>query len=275
MKEKLPGPVITVVANVLGSYHSSHRHLDLLFSEKGAIGDPPACNCIDKCAAWFKRSNEDDHADAFALMGAVLEDFMEVDSFGRTDEQADGRRRISEILSRYNLSYQTGGRIVGARTATPTRTLETILRSRNVDALDTEMRRALENVERDPAATLTAACALLESFFKVYIEDEKLSMPADRSMMPLWKVVRDHLGLDPKLVEDEDLKKILQGLASIADGIGCARTHMGSAHGKGRRQYAVRPRHARLAAHSAHTLALFLFETWDARRSAGARPATT
>jgi hypothetical protein len=109
-----------------------------------------------------------------------------------------------------------------------------------------EFRRALENVEKDPPATLTAASSILESLFKVYIEDEGLLMPSDKSIMPLWKVVKEHLGLDPKNLEDDDLRKILQGLVSIVDGIGSARTHAGSAHGRGRKTYAVQPRHARL-----------------------------
>jgi hypothetical protein len=58
----------------------------------------------------------------------------------------------------------------------------------------------------------------------------------------------------------------LQGLASIVAGVGSARTHGGSAHGQGRGAYTVQARRARLAAHAAHTLALFVLETWGARR---------
>ena len=85
--------------------------------------------------------------------------------------------------------------------------------------------------------------------------------------MPLWKVVKEHLGLVPKSLEDDDLKMIPQGTASMVDDIGCARTHMGSAHGKGRKTYVVQSRHARLAANAPHTLALFVLETWNARET--------
>ncbi|MDC4794224.1 abortive infection family protein, partial [Acinetobacter baumannii] len=40
-----------------------------------------------------------------------------------------------------------------------------------------------------------------------------------------------------------------------------------SAHGQGRKLYNIKPRHARLAIHSAHTLALFILETWDEKRA--------
>ena len=39
-------------------------------------------------------------------------------------------------------------------------------------------------------------------------------MPADTSILPLWKVVKEHLGLAPKSLEDDDLKKIFQGIGS-------------------------------------------------------------
>lgn len=272
MKDKLPAPVIIVVSEVIGSFYYSHRRLNLLFAEKGAPGEPPEGNCVEKCSGWLKRADADADVDAFLLLGGVLEEYMEVEPFSESTPglHEKGRVLIRETLARFGLSYQAGGRIVGAKTATPTRTLEASLRARSLDVLDVEIRRALENVEKDPAATLTAACSLLESLFKVYIEDEGLVMPNDKSISPLWKVAKEGLGFDPKALEDDDLKQVLQGMASIVNGIGSARTHAGSAHGRGRRMYSVEPRHARLAAHAAHTLALFILETWDARKQKAA-----
>jgi hypothetical protein len=71
------------------------------------------------------------------------------------------------------------------------------------------------------------------------------------------------LGFDPSLVEDQDLQMILTGLISVVDGIGALRTHASSAHGAGRKTYRLEPRHARLAVHSAHTVALFILESWS------------
>jgi hypothetical protein len=67
-------------------------------------------------------------------------------------------------------------------------------------------------------------------------------------------------------VEDNDLRKILTGLNSIVDGIGALRTHAGSAHGRGVMKYKIQPRHARLAVHAAHTLTVFLLESWDNKK---------
>jgi Abortive infection C-terminus len=63
-------------------------------------------------------------------------------------------------------------------------------------------------------------------------------------------------------VEDDDLKTILVGLAAITEGVGSLRTHKGSAHGHGKMACTLKPRHARLAAHAAFTLASYVLEVW-------------
>ena len=78
------------------------------------------------------------------------------------------------------------------------------------------------NLETDPAAAVTASCAVLEALFKTYIADEGLALPADQSVLPLWKIVRGDLKVDPAEMQDEGLKKILSRLASIIDA--CARS---------------------------------------------------
>lgn len=266
---QIPNPVAIVIGSVLGAYYFSHRAIEMLFLEKGAPGDPPEGNCGDKSTAWLKRASADPQVDALSVLGGVLEEFMEVDAYrslGSHEELEKQRRRVHDILSRHRLSYQPGGNILGAKTLAPTRSLEAILRGRDLGALDVEFQRALENVEKDPPTAVTSACAIIEAMCKVYIEDEELEMPNEQTVKPLWKVVQKHLGLDPAQIADDDLKRILSGLASIVDGLGAFRTHVGSAHGRGRTVYKPKPRHARLAVHSAHSLVGFVLETWEARR---------
>lgn len=86
-------------------------------------------------------------------------------------------------------------------------------------------------------------------------------------MKAVWTVVRKHLGFDPALLEDDDLKMILSSLIGVVEGIGALRTHASSAHGAGRKAYKLEPRHARLAIHSAHTVALFVLESWKKRKA--------
>jgi Abortive infection C-terminus len=261
----LPIPVCSIVGDVLGTIIYHHRTLETLFYEAGAVGEVPQGNCVTKCQTWLKRMHTE-VADPTAVLGKVLEEFMEVDRLG-DDRQEAARQRITDALARFGLSYHQGGLILGAVNALPTKSLKQVLKDRDLAGVDREFERALANVETDPPAAITAACSILESLFKVYIEDtDGLEMPSDQSLKPLWRTASKHLGLDPGTIEDDDVKKVLSGLNSVVDGIGALRTHVGSAHGRGRRAYRLQSRHARLAIHASHTLVGFFIETWDERK---------
>lgn len=268
---RIPNAVAVVVGRELGSHYYNHRLLENLFVEKGAPGERPEGNCEDKCIEWLKRCSADPSIDALAVLGGVLEEFMEVDHPRNSNSLAnleDARRKVEAILSKHGLTCQVGGRILGGAAGAPTRSLESVLRARDLPALNREFDRALAAIDSDPASAVTAACATIESLCRVYIEDEALTMPSEQSIKPLWKSVQANLGLDPSQIADDDLRRILSGLTSVVDGLGAFRTHVGSAHGRGRTAYKPLPRHARLAVHAAHTLALFVLETWDARKLA-------
>ena len=261
----LPVPVCSIVGDVLGGFIYHHKTLESIFYQAGAIGEVPLGNCAVKCQTWLKRMHTE-VADPAAVLGKVLEEFMEVDRSFQMKAQEEGRKKITEVLGRFGLSYHTGGVILGAANALPTKALKQVLKDRDLAGVDREFDRALTNVEKDPPAAITAACSILESLFKVYIEDNGIDMPADQSLKPLWKVASKHLGLDPAAIEDDDIKKVLSGLNSVVDGIGSLRTHTGSTHGHGRRAYQLQARHARLAIHASHTLVGFFIETWDERK---------
>jgi hypothetical protein len=269
---KIPAAVIRVVSEVLGPFIYNHRAVDSLLIECGAPGEPPTevRNCSERCEAWLKRSNDADDVDALAVLGAALRNYMDGEFFVQPERLAERRDRITKVLARHGLAYEARGRVRGQLTATSSRSFEDLLRSHDFHTVGDEFERALQSIETDPAAALTAACATLESIFLVYLEDEGQRLPAKKAIGDLWQTVRDRLGLDPKSVQEDDLKRILGGLASIVDGIGAFRTHAGSAHGRERKAYKPRPRHARLAVHAAHTLGAFIIETWDERRAATA-----
>ena len=268
---RIPTPVIGVVGELIGSHYYSHSKLNTLFMEHGAPGDVPDGNCVDKCVDWLKRANDDPDTDAFGVLGGVIEDYMEFDigEYG-DDRWKKGRERLQKVLAKNGLSYLPGGTIAVAGTTPSARSLRDMLAGGDLGAIETEFRRAIDSVEADPPAGITAASALVEALCKVYIEDEGLSMPSKETLKPLWSTVSKHIGLDPAQVADDDIKRILSGLTSVVDGIASLRTHIGSAHGRGRKPYRVSPRHARLAINSAHTLALFVLETWKWRRDGAA-----
>jgi len=268
-RTKIPSPVISVVGEVIGNYYYNHVKLNSLFSESGAPGEPPPGSCVHKCTEWLKLFNSNPTVNPFDVLGKILENFMELDvpRIGIEPEHwSKNRERVLSILAKYGLSYHQGGQIIGGATGMPARSLKEILATRNLTSVEAEFQRSIDNVEKDPATGVTAACSMIESLCKVYIEDEGLPLPAQKDIMGLWKVVKSNLGLDPKKLEDQDIVKILSSLASIADGIGALRTHTSSAHGRGRKPYRLEPRHARLAIHGACSLVVFVIETWETRK---------
>ncbi|WP_245577931.1 abortive infection family protein [Maridesulfovibrio bastinii] len=176
---------------------------------------------------------------------------------------------MKTCLGKYGYSYFSGGVIRNAGSTGATQDLEERLRNYDHAAIDDEFKRTMENIEVDPPAALTGACAIVESLCKVYIDaHDDLTLPNKETISTLWEVVRKHLGFDPSSLEDNDLRKIITGTGSIVTGLGALRTHAGSAHGRSNgTRYNLRPRHVRLAVHAAHTLVTFVLETWEERSS--------
>lgn len=272
MRKQIPAPVIAVLSDNLPNIET-HAGLDNLFFHADAPGDPPDCSKPVKTQAWLRRINKES-PNPLEILGKLIECYMEIPEQNDEDDIFDTqipnvknkfKEKLESTLERCNLLYIQGGYISDGSSA-PSKSLSEVIKGRDIPAIEAEFNRALENVNSEPREAVSAACNILESIFKIYISDEKLDLPQRQDLQNVWKVVRSDLGFDPGKVEDTDLKKILSGILSVVDGIGAFRTHASSAHGQGRKLYNVKPRHARLAIHSAHTLALFVLETWDEKR---------
>jgi hypothetical protein len=273
MRKEIPAPVIAVLSENMPD-RETHASLDNLFSYAEVPGEPPEGSKHVKVQAWLRRVNkESDYP--LVVLGRLIESYMELPDleddtsswFGTptVDAKQEFKAKLDSILSRCNLTYLTGG-IISDGSSAPSRSLAELIKGRDIPSIDAEFNRALANVNSEPREAVSAACNILESIFKTYIADEQLDMPQKQNLQNVWKVVRSDLGFDPGALEDDDLTKILSGVLSVVDGIGAFRTHASSAHGQGRKIYNLKPRHARLAIHSAHTIALFVLETWDERK---------
>ncbi len=144
-----------------------------------------------------------------------------------------------------------------------------------------DLDRAIANAEIDPEDAVTAACATLEAVCRSILVELDLPLPPKKDVSSLVRAVQEPLGLSPGRQDLPDLvaadiRKVLSGLATAAEGIGALRTHGGDAHGRERGHRRVDARIARLAIHAASTLALFSIETWERKtgRSLPAEPRT-
>lgn len=274
MKKEIPAPVISILSEWLPEFET-HASLDSLFLYADAPGDPPEGSKPVKTQAWLRRTNKESEY-PLRILGKLIEQYIElpIEDELETDflgnelpkSKLEFKKKLKQTMARCNLTYLPGGNISDG-SSIQSKTLQDLIRGREIPAIDSEFNRAVNTINSNPREAVSAACNILESVFKVYIQDEGLEMPNKQDISSVWRVVREDIGFNPGEVADDDLRKILSGLLSVVDGVGAFRTHASSAHGQSRKIYNLKPRHARLAVNSAHTLALFVIETWDERKS--------
>ena len=262
MNNKIPNSVIGVVAPVIAAAYYSHSKLDSLLRESGAPGDPPEGNLEAKCSTWLKRCNDDSSIDALHVLGQLIQRFMDQEVSDLSPHVGEAQERIRASLAKNQLSYRTNGFITLAGSSPAAKTLADYFKARDFASIEAEFGRAISQIDRDPHAAITASSAIIEALCKTYIETNRLETPAKQTIGPLWKVVQQHLGLNVDHTLQDDQKRILQGLASIVDGVGAYRTHIGSAHGRGIEPPQIVAAEARLAVHASHTVVIFVMERW-------------
>jgi len=273
MKKSIPAPLISVIADAISSMET-HATMDSLFMHSDAPGEPPDGSKPAKALEWLRRVNSQSET-PLALAGKLIESYMEEPEnqnefitvmFQKVENPAYKHViKINQTLANYALQYSRGGHITDG-SAAPTQSLSDLIKNRDLPAINDEFNKALENVTKSPREAVLAACNILESICKTFIEDGGLTMPAKKDLQGVWKVIKDELGFDISKIQDKDLIQILSGLFSTVSGIGALRTHASAAHAEGRTRYNIKPRHARLAVHSAHTAAMFIIESWDEKK---------
>ena len=240
MNHQIPNSVIGAVASVIADHYYSHSKLDTLFMESGASGDVPEGNCEKKCSNWLKRCNK----------------------------VTEGQARINASLAKNQLVYRTNGYVTKAGSTPITKTLEDYLRSGDFSSIEKEFERAIEHIQTDPHASVTASCSIIEATLKFYIESfDDLDMPNKLNVMPLWGVVQPHLALNADDTLAADQHKVLKGISSIIDSVGAFRSHIGSAHGRGSNPPSIVVPEARLVVNAAHTLVVFIMEVLHAKKA--------
>lgn len=143
--------------------------------------------------------------------------------------------------------------------------------SMTADQLHTLIERINASIDTDPALAIGTAKELLETTCKTILADlgEEIG---NLDLSDLVKAASKQLKLVPDGVPNEAkgagaIKKTLRSLAAVVAGLGEMRNLYGSGHGQDGRARGLTARHARLAVGAASTLALFLFDTHQVRKS--------
>lgn len=278
MDFKIPSPLIGVLGEIF-SDHYTHSDIDRLFAYADAPEGNPGGNKVQKTVDWLRLINKQSSS-PIEVLGRLLENILENPGWDPSSgnnwmheeepewsiKLKDQQERIRKILSCSGLSYFDGGQI-SIVSATPTMSLGELVSQRGLSAVEAEMKRALKQIEDDPNAAAQYAGNVLEATFKAYLNNKKIAYNENGDTLnDLWRLTRDHLGINPKDLEAKDLKKIASGLGNIVDGTMYFRNKRSGAHGRTEAEHtaaAIRPRHARLVIHSAHTLAVYVLECME------------
>jgi len=109
---RLPRAVCAVVGEVL---RGSHATLDSLFETAGAPGPPPNLSHAAKWKDWLFRAGSDPSVDSLAVLGNVLEEFMDIGPKGDPGQLLEwetNRNRVVQVLEENGFRYFRGGRVL-------------------------------------------------------------------------------------------------------------------------------------------------------------------
>lgn len=180
----------------------------------------------------------------------------------RENGQYEGRRQI--IWTAFSPLLE---RLEGKATKPSDGAISEGLRSFDSDGVHAVWTKALERRETDPDGAITSARSLLESVCKHVLDGTGIAYSKNGADLPeLYKLVSKELNLAPNLHSEEVFKQILGGVTSVVHGLGAMRNRLGDAHGQGKAPVRPAPRHAQLAVNLAGSTALFIVETWEARK---------
>lgn len=130
-------------------------------------------------------------------------------------------------------------------------------------------------IVNDPSLAIGTAKELVETCCKTILTDRGVAFSKSADVPELIKLTAKELELTPDDIPDkvkaaETIKRLLSNLATITQGVAELRNHYGTGHGKVAGAKGLQPRHAKLAAGAASTLAVFLAETHNDRRQSSA-----
>lgn len=109
---RLSRALCAVVGNVLAG---SHATLDALFLSAGAPGEPPTLAHHTKWKEWLFRAGQDPAVDSLAVLGNLLEEFMDLAPEQGTpefDAWKERRERVEAALEDNGLRYYRFGRVL-------------------------------------------------------------------------------------------------------------------------------------------------------------------
>lgn len=249
------------------------REIDVLFENNDVPLGPPQPDPDDpgqrrermrRYLVSLDLSNPADHAKLVGVFSDLMQDIARRTSAAGVD--ASGyRQRWIQILSAegFEIDPQTYTVTDPGRAASVGLTADALAALTDPSAIHDHLDRLGDTVETDPRLAVSTAKALIESTAKCVLSARRIEYSPSASVPALVTRAQEALGLAAKGVSDEmpALRRILQSLVTLAQGVTEIRNQVGVDHGAESVPTWVRPRHARLVVGAAHVWCQLMLET--------------
>jgi hypothetical protein len=106
-------------------------------------------------------------------------------------------------------------------------------------------------VHLDPSDSVTRSSSYIESVCRKILDEQSTPLPKTITISSLIKECEKTLELTDDIEVESDIKQVIGGMKGVIQGIGCLRTHFGTAHGKSPNDFEIGSHYARLANDSA------------------------
>lgn len=131
-----------------------------------------------------------------------------------------------------------------------------------------QIKRIENSINDDPALAIGTSKELIETCCKTILSERGKSIAGTPDIPTLTKATLKELKLVPEGVNDASrgsdvIKRLLQNLGTIGNGLAELRGLYGTGHGKDGKAAGLSIRHAKLAVGAASTLSTFLFDTHE------------
>lgn len=262
---EIPTEIIAFLAKNLPDFNS-HTELDTIFLSVGISDSIPNESKEKKIQRRLLSINNNDPnpiQKLEILLNKAIEPSRKNEVLYGYDEQKEKfQKDVERELNQHGFTY-IKGKVLSSQLLSPaTITLSELIEKKDVESINREFYRALESLNTNSLDAISSACNILESILKVYISEKSLTLPSTQTLRELWKVIKNDFEFGLDKLEKDDLQKINAGITSIIDGIASIRTHASSAHGQGQEFDIPEVRHARFVVNAAHSLAVFILESW-------------
>ncbi|WP_375652103.1 hypothetical protein [Bartonella sp. LB28NMGDW] len=169
-KNKIPPAIIGLLPPMF-AHHYTHNELDDLFIASFAPPEIPVGSKPEKVKAWLRAINMKCN-EPLEVLGNLLGDFLEKEYY---DPDPSGlnpslyekilqlqkdKRKVLETLKKDGLEYQRGGHLIKKELTSiqelqksgllSTEELQKRIAAKGLSAVEIEVKRALENIEKDP-----------------------------------------------------------------------------------------------------------------------------